>query len=71
MARKTLYICQPYLLEMGKTEKLKPGVAITPSTKDAALRRADRLLEMQGIVGVDVVEQTADDVLGEYDEPIY
>ena len=67
MAEVTTYICQPYTAD--KKGVLKAEAMILCANEGAARRRADRLLENQRAVGVDVVRQTADPNLGDYSEP--
>ena len=67
MALETFFICQPYIL--GKRGGLKPQPPISYKTEPQALQRASRMMEGGSVAGVDVVRQTADPEMGDYDEP--
>jgi hypothetical protein len=69
MAQETLFICQPYVL--GKKGALKPEPPIAYKTELQAAQRASRMMEGGNVVGVDVVRQTADPEMGDYDEPLF
>lgn len=69
MAQETLFICQPYAL--GKKGGLKPQPPITYKTEAQASLRAHRIMEGGSVAGVDVVRQTADPDMGDYDDPIF
>ena len=69
MARKTLYLCQPYAL--GKKGQLVARPMTMCTSADHARRWADRHVGLSGIVGVDAVEQSADEEMGDYDAPIF
>lgn len=69
MPLETLFICQPYAA--GKKGALKPQPAISYRTEQQALQRARRMMDGGSVVGVDVVRQTADPDLGDYDEPVF
>lgn len=67
MARETLFICQPYAV--GKRGGLKPQPPIAYKTEPQATQRAQRMMDGGTVAGVDVVRQTADPDMGDYDEP--
>ena len=69
MAMETIFICQPYL--EGKRGGLKPQPPILCKTETQALLRAGRMMEGGSVAGVDVVCQTADPEMGDFEEPIY
>ncbi|CCG40379.1 hypothetical protein [Magnetospirillum molischianum] len=69
MAQETLFICQPYVL--GKRGALKPQPPIAYSTEAQAILRAHRIMDSGNVAGVDVVRQTADPEMGDYDEPVF
>jgi len=69
MALETLFICQPYVF--GKKGGLKPQPPISYKTEAQASLRAHRIMEGGSAAGVDVVRQTADPEMGDYDEPIF
>jgi hypothetical protein len=69
MAQETLFICQPYVA--GKRGGLKPMPPIAYKTEAQATLRAHRMMTAAGVVGVDVVHQTADPDMGDYDEPVF
>ncbi len=55
----------------GKKGALKPQPAISYRTEQQALQRALRMMDGGSVAGVDVVRQTADPDLGDYDEPVF
>lgn len=67
MPQQTLFICQPYI--EGKKGSLKPQPAISYKTEEQARQRAQRMMDGGSVVGVDVVRQTSDPEMGDYDEP--
>ena len=69
MAKESLFICQPYVA--GKRGGLKPLPPIVYKTEAQAILRAERMMDGASVVGVDVVHQTADAEMGDYDEPIF
>lgn len=69
MPQQTLFICQPYT--NGKKGALAPQPPVSYKTGEQALLRARRMMDGGSVVGVDVVSQTADPELGDYDEPIF
>lgn len=69
MAQETIFICQPYI--QGKRGGLKPQPPIVCKTEAQATQRAGRMMDGGSVVGVDVVCQTADPEMGDYDEPIF
>ncbi len=69
MAKETLFICQPYIT--GKRGGLKAQPPIACKTEPQATQRAQRMMDGGSVAGVDVVRQTADPELGDYDEPVY
>ena len=69
LAKESLFICQPYV--EGKRGSLKPLPPISYKTEAQATLRAHRMMEGDKVVGVDVVHQTADAEMGDYDEPIF
>ncbi|MBF0356050.1 MAG: hypothetical protein HQL43_12515 [Alphaproteobacteria bacterium] len=69
MAQETLFICQPYVV--GKRGALRPQPSIAYKTESQALQRADRMMAGGSVAGVDVVRQTADSEMGDYDEPVF
>lgn len=69
MPQQTLFICQPYVED--KRGNLKSQTSISYKTGEQALQRARRMMDGGSVAGVDVVSQTADPELGEYDEPVF
>ncbi len=69
MAQETLFICQPYTV--GKKGALMAQPPITYKTEVQASERASRMMDSGSVVGVDVVRQTADPDMGDYDEPLF
>ncbi len=69
MAMETVFICQPYIA--GKRGGLKPQPPILCKTEAQALLRAGRMMDGGSVAGVDVVCQTADPEMGDFDEPIF
>ena len=69
MAQETLFICQPYIV--GKKGALKPQPPIAYKTEPQASQRAHRMMDGGSVAGVDVVRQTADPEMGDYDEPVF
>jgi len=69
MAQETLFICQPYIV--GKKGALKPQPPIAYKTEPQASQRAHRMMDGGSVAGVDVVCQTADPEMGDYDEPVF
>lgn len=69
MPQQILFICQPYV--EGKKGALKPQPAVSYKTEEQALQRARRMMDGGNVAGVDVVRQTADPELGDYDEPVF
>jgi len=69
MAQETLFICQPYIV--GKRGALKAQPAISYKTESQATQRASRMMDGGKVVGVDVVRQTCDPEIGDYDEPLF
>ncbi|KJS42951.1 MAG: hypothetical protein VR70_03310 [Rhodospirillaceae bacterium BRH_c57] len=69
MAIETLYICQPYA--NGKKGGLKPQPPISCKTEQQALQRAQRMMDGGSVAGIDVVRQSADPEMGDYEEPVY
>lgn len=69
MAQETLFICQPYI--QGAKGALKPQPPVSYRTEPQALQRAQRMMEGGSVAGVDVVRQTADPEMGDYDEPVF
>ena len=69
MPQQTLFICQAYVA--GKKGSLKPQPPISCNTEEQARQRAGRMMEGGRVVGVDVVRQTADPEMGDYDEPVF
>jgi len=69
MAQETLFICQPYV--PGKRGALAPQPAVSYKSEGQALQRAQRMMDTGRFAGVDVVSQTADPELGDFDEPVF
>lgn len=69
MAQETLFICQPY--KEGKRGALKAQPPTAYKTEEQALLRAHRMMDGGTVAGVDVVRQTADPEMGDYDEPVF
>jgi hypothetical protein len=69
MAQETLFICQPYIV--GKKGALKAQPPIACKTEAQATQRAGRMMDGGSVVGVDVVRQTADPEMGDYEEPVF
>lgn len=69
MAQEILFICQPYIV--GKKGALKPQPPIAYKTEPQATLRARRIMDGGSVAGVDVVRQTVDPEMGEYDEPVF
>jgi hypothetical protein len=69
MAQETVFICQPYSL--GKRGGLKSQPPIACRGEAQALQRAQRLMDGGSVAGVDVVRQTADPEMGDYEEPVF
>lgn len=69
MAQETLFICQPYIVD--KKGVLKPQPPIAYKTEPQASQRAHRMMDGGSVAGVDVVRQTADPEMGDYDEPVF
>jgi len=69
MPMQIYFICQPYLKAKGG---LKPGLAVQAPDAETARQRGHRMFIGGGqIVGVDVVEQAADEDAGDYGEPVF
>jgi len=69
MAQETLFICQPYVF--GKKGALKPQPPIAFTSEAQASLRAHRIMDGGNVAGIDVVRQTADPDMGDYDEPVF
>ena len=69
MAQETLFICQPYIL--GNRGALKAQPPIACKAEPQAIQRAHRMMDGGSVAGVDVVRQTADPEMGDYEEPVY
>lgn len=69
MAQETLFICQPYIV--GKRGALKDQTPISYETEGQATQRASRMMDGGKVAGVDVVRQTCDPEIGDYDEPLF
>ncbi|MDR3435746.1 hypothetical protein [Telmatospirillum sp.] len=69
MPRETVFICQPYV--RGARASLKAEQPIPYKVAEQALLRAQRMMASGHFVGVDVVRQTADPEIGDYDEPVF
>jgi hypothetical protein len=69
MAAKTHIIVQPYV--SGKKGALSPAPAIKVNTADAGRARAQRIMEIGRVLGVDVVQTEVDEEAGDYSEPVF
>ncbi len=69
MPQQTHFICQPYV--KGKKGVPEPQPPLSYKTGEQALQRARRMMDGGSVTGVDVVRQTVDPELGDYDEPVF
>jgi len=65
-APKTFFVVQPFSRQ--KRGSLRPEQPIMATSKEAAIRRAERLAETKA--GVLAFAQTGDPEMGDFDEPV-